>query len=115
VYQGLATLRPDAFAGAVDSDKGIARWVYFSFVALTTIGFGDITPVARGTLAGDARSAHPPALSGHHPGPAALAADQRALLIRWPSLSVRFAVSEALPAVGLQRADRRLFDLDPIG
>jgi hypothetical protein len=40
-------LRPDAFAGAADNEKGIARWIYFSFVTLTTVGYGDVTPVAR--------------------------------------------------------------------
>jgi hypothetical protein len=49
MYYGLETLRPDAFAGAADSEKGFARWVYFSFVTLTTVGYGDITPVARAT------------------------------------------------------------------
>lgn len=47
MYFGLHSLRPDAFVGAADSETGIARWVYFSFVTLTTLGYGDITPVTR--------------------------------------------------------------------
>jgi len=31
-------------AGAAGA--GLAKWVYFSFITLTTVGFGDITPVA---------------------------------------------------------------------
>jgi hypothetical protein len=46
-YHGLSTFRPDAFAGPSDGEKGIARWIYFSFVTLTTVGYGDVTPVAR--------------------------------------------------------------------
>lgn len=40
-YEMIERLRPHAFAGAVDN----AGWTYFSFVTLTTIGYGDITPV----------------------------------------------------------------------
>ena len=47
MYFGLHTLRPEAFVGSADSETGIARWVYFSFVTLTTLGYGDITPVTR--------------------------------------------------------------------
>lgn len=35
---------PGAFTG---SGRGIQHWVYFSFVTLTTLGYGDIVPVAR--------------------------------------------------------------------
>jgi hypothetical protein len=44
-YETLDQYVPGAFtvaAGHVDFD-----WVYFSFVTLTTVGYGDITPVAR--------------------------------------------------------------------
>ena len=42
---------PSAFTGAGngegEGDYGLQRWVYFSFVTLTTVGYGDISPVAR--------------------------------------------------------------------
>ena len=38
----------DAFAFQVASPADLADWVYFSFVTLTTVGYGDITPVAQG-------------------------------------------------------------------
>ena len=43
---GLVTLwHPGAFTGAVD-DRGPLRWTYYySFVTLTTMGYGDIMPV----------------------------------------------------------------------
>ena len=28
--------------------SGLAEWVYFSFVTLTTVGYGDIAPVTQG-------------------------------------------------------------------
>ena len=40
----LALGRPGAFAGAVEGD-GLTEWTYYSFVTLTTMGYGDITPV----------------------------------------------------------------------
>ena len=39
---------PGAFAGHTDESGGLADWIYFSFVTLTTVGYGDITPVALG-------------------------------------------------------------------
>jgi uncharacterized membrane protein len=39
---------PGAFAGVERHDDTPPDWVYFSFVTLTTVGYGDITPVARG-------------------------------------------------------------------
>jgi hypothetical protein len=46
-YAMVDSLLPQAFAGRSDTDSGIADWIYFSFVTLTTVGYGDITPVAR--------------------------------------------------------------------
>jgi len=47
VYKLISLQIPDAFAGAwpraPESDAG---WVYYSFVTLTTPGYGDIAPVA---------------------------------------------------------------------
>jgi hypothetical protein len=44
-YELLHLIYPDAFSGAVDYAPGALTWVYFSFVTLTTVGYGDITPV----------------------------------------------------------------------
>lgn len=42
-YDALSRLQPEAFSiGAANPQS----WMYFSFVTLTTTGFGDITPVA---------------------------------------------------------------------
>jgi Ion channel len=38
---------PHAFAGQLDKTDGFVDWGYFSLVTLTTVGYGDITPVAR--------------------------------------------------------------------
>lgn len=46
-YELVALHTPVAFAGTIVSTHGPERWVYFSFVTLTTVGYGDITPVAR--------------------------------------------------------------------
>jgi hypothetical protein len=43
-YALVAHARPGAFAGAV-SGEGLQAWIYYSFVTLTTIGYGDITPL----------------------------------------------------------------------
>lgn len=42
-YELLVLLDPGAFAGAVDG--GSQAWTYYSFVTLTTMGYGDIVPV----------------------------------------------------------------------
>lgn len=47
-YQFVDSALPGAFVGHVQSDKNLADWAYFSFVTLTTVGYGDITPVALG-------------------------------------------------------------------
>lgn len=47
VYMYLIWWQPDAFAGAVlDTPDNPVFWdmIYFSFVTLTTLGYGDITP-----------------------------------------------------------------------
>jgi len=47
-YSTLETAAPGSFAGAPHDEFERADWVYFSFVTLTTVGYGDITAVARG-------------------------------------------------------------------
>jgi hypothetical protein len=45
-YELLSLRHPDAFTGAAGSGEGAGEnWLYFSFVTLTTMGYGDITPV----------------------------------------------------------------------
>ena len=46
-YAAVAAAVPDAFTGLPRHDNQAADWVYFSFVTLTTVGYGDIVPVAR--------------------------------------------------------------------
>jgi len=43
-YTLVALSRPGAFKG-VDGGDVLAPWVYFSFVTLTTLGYGDIIPL----------------------------------------------------------------------
>lgn len=43
-YELLHLLRPTAFSGAL-GEAGSQTWIYYSFVTLTTMGYGDITPV----------------------------------------------------------------------
>ena len=43
-YQLVSLAHPGAFTGAVDAGADSA-WVYFSFVTLTTTGYGDTAPV----------------------------------------------------------------------
>jgi hypothetical protein len=45
-YELVATLSPGAFRGAIEPDLADSNFVYFSFVTLTTAGYGDITPVS---------------------------------------------------------------------
>ncbi|EDY20852.1 Ion transport 2 domain protein [Chthoniobacter flavus Ellin428] len=42
-YEWTALVHPHAFNGA--SEAHSSSWIYFSFVTLTTVGYGDITPV----------------------------------------------------------------------
>lgn len=44
VYELVALLHPGAFTGAVEG-RGSLPWTYYSFVTLTTMGYGDIMPV----------------------------------------------------------------------
>jgi ion channel len=45
-YSLTALLRPAAFSGAVGSAAdGPRAWLYYSFVTLTTVGYGDVLPV----------------------------------------------------------------------
>jgi len=41
----VALLRPGAFSGAISPGDGPRAWFYFSFVTLTTVGYGDVLPV----------------------------------------------------------------------
>jgi hypothetical protein len=47
-YQLISIRVPGAYAGIAHDSSSIDRssWIYFSFVTLTTVGYGDITPVA---------------------------------------------------------------------
>jgi len=46
MYATLGAYSPGAFDGHPGVTGGLADWMYFSFVTLTTVGYGDITPVA---------------------------------------------------------------------
>ncbi|MBB1635878.1 potassium channel family protein [Cupriavidus sp. UME77] len=48
-YQLVSIMVPASFTGIPAHDGSVDRatWVYFSFVSLTTTGYGDIAPVAR--------------------------------------------------------------------
>ena len=48
MYAAFAAHSPEAFSGNPGGRVGLAGWVYFSFVTLTTVGYGDIMPVATG-------------------------------------------------------------------
>jgi hypothetical protein len=47
-YQLVSIVMPGSFVGIAAHDGSVERstWVYFSFVTLTTVGYGDILPVA---------------------------------------------------------------------
>ena len=56
-YAFLHELRPNAFAGSLGDALNSQTWIYYSFVTLTTVGYGDITPVhpaARSLAIGEA-------------------------------------------------------------
>jgi len=44
-YALLAQLRPAAFSGPVSAADGPRSFLYFSFVTLATVGYGDVLPV----------------------------------------------------------------------
>jgi len=44
-YALLAELRPGAFSGPVSAADGPRAFLYFSFVTLATVGYGDVLPV----------------------------------------------------------------------
>jgi hypothetical protein len=44
-YSLIALLRPGAFSGPISPADGPGAWLYFSFVTLTTVGYGDVLPV----------------------------------------------------------------------
>jgi hypothetical protein len=44
-YTLLEAVQPGSFSGAVDAGRASRGWLYFSFVTLTTVGYGDILPV----------------------------------------------------------------------
>ena len=48
MYSALGQLDPDAFAGSlsINNEKWSPDWIYYSFVTLTTLGYGDILPVS---------------------------------------------------------------------
>jgi hypothetical protein len=47
IYLILETLAPGSFAVLVDSPLDVTSYLtYFSFVTLTTVGYGDITPIS---------------------------------------------------------------------
>ncbi len=48
MYSTLGQLDPGAFDGSlpVDSEDWSLEWIYYSFVTLTTLGYGDILPVS---------------------------------------------------------------------
>jgi hypothetical protein len=44
-YHITAILHPGSFAFQAGALSNVSDWIYFSFVTLTTVGYGDITPV----------------------------------------------------------------------
>lgn len=50
-YSALYGIDPGAFSKLPAGNGDIGDWLYFSFVTLTTVGYGDITPIARSARA----------------------------------------------------------------
>jgi hypothetical protein len=44
-YELIEYLSPGAFTGAITASSRFSSWMYFSFVTLVTLGYGDIAPV----------------------------------------------------------------------
>jgi hypothetical protein len=44
-YELIEYLSPGAFNGAITDSARFSSWVYFSFVTLATLGYGDISPL----------------------------------------------------------------------
>lgn len=44
-YAVVALAFPGAFSGSADAAGGSRAWLYFSFVTLTTVGYGDVVPI----------------------------------------------------------------------
>jgi hypothetical protein len=56
-YHMAAILNPRSFDGLGNETSAISAWMYYSFVTLTTVGYGDIVPVrpvARSLAIGEA-------------------------------------------------------------
>ena len=47
LYGMVETFDPDAFSTSLLVDNSATKMIYYSFVTLTTLGFGDIVPVSR--------------------------------------------------------------------
>jgi voltage-gated potassium channel Kch len=45
-YSMLDQVWPDSFGSTSASDLGVARGIYFSFVTLATLGYGDVVPLS---------------------------------------------------------------------
>ncbi|MEO8129274.1 MAG: potassium channel family protein, partial [Bryobacteraceae bacterium] len=45
MYAILAATTAAAFTGSLPTHQSLFHWGYFSLVTLTTLGYGDITPV----------------------------------------------------------------------
>ena len=46
-YSALYALDSGAFSKLPTGSGGVDDWLYFSFITLTTVGYGDITPIGR--------------------------------------------------------------------
>jgi hypothetical protein len=44
-YFIVELFHPGSFSGAIDAESGARGWLYFSFVTLTTVGYGDVLPL----------------------------------------------------------------------